>query len=309
MPADSTAAFATLYEVLVTFAKLMAPVLPCVTETMYQGLVVSQRAPGDKGAASVHHEDYPEAIDALIDPSLEEQMSAIRRAVSLGRGLRVSEALRIRQPLARVTVVSHDARVRAAIDAHAGLIAEELNVKAVETSADEASLAHLGLKANFRALGPRFGSSMKDAAAAIVALDSEAIDRVVEGGEVEVLGITISLDDVIVTREARAGLAVATGEELSVALDTDLTEDLLIEGMARDIVKTVQGMRRAADLDVSDRITLRWDSDDPRVETAMERHQDSVTSETLVTVLIRDGSGSPWPLGENASITLAIELS
>jgi len=308
MSADSMAAFATLYEVLVTFAQLMAPVLPFVTETMYQGLVVSQRATGASGAASVHHEDYPEAIDDLIDAPLEEQMGAIRRAVSLGRALRVSESLKIRQPLARVTVVSHDARVRAAIEAHSGLIVEELNVKSVETSADEASLAHLGLKANFRSLGPRFGSSMKDAAAAIAALDASAVDRLVAGGEIEVLGMTISLDDVIVIREARAGLAVATGEDLSVALDTELTEALMIEGMARDIVKTVQGMRRQADLDVSDRITLRWDSDEPRVVAAMETHQASIASETLATTLVRDDSGSSWPVGEDATITLAIEL-
>ena len=304
--ADSLAAFATLYEVLVTFAKLMAPVLPFITETMYQGLVVSQRPDAAAGPVSVHHEDYPEAIEELIDATNESQMDAVRAAVSLGRGLRVAEGLKTRQPLALVTVVSHDARVREAISSHADLIAEELNVKAVETSADEASLAHLGLKPNFRTLGPRFGSKMKEAASAITSLDPTAIDTLIDGGTVEVLGQSVTLGDVVVTRDAREGIAVATGDDLSVAIDTALTDELIVEGIAREIVKVVQGLRRDAGFEVSDRIAVRWDSDHAAVRAAMEEHGPWVAAETLATDVVRDDTGSPVSLGDDVAISLAV---
>ncbi len=307
MSTDSKAAFATLYDVLGTFAKLMAPVLPFVTETMYQGLVVSQRPDGETGPASVHHEDYPEAIEDMINTTLEEQMGAVRAAVSLGRGLRVAEGLKTRQPLARVTIVSHDTRVRAAIDAHADLIAEELNVKLVETSADETSLAHLRLKPNFRTLGPRFGSAMKEAASAIAALTPDIVDRIVDGGAADVLGQSVTLEDVIVSREAREGFAVATGDTLSVAIDTQLDQGLLVEGIAREIVKAVQGLRRSAGLDVSDRIILHWASEHPDVLAAMEIHGAWVASETLATKMVGDGTGAMITLANETTIALAVE--
>jgi isoleucyl-tRNA synthetase len=196
--------------------------------------------------------------------------------------------------------------VRAAIDSHADLIAEELNVKAVQTSADEASLAHLGVKPNFRALGPRFGSRMKEAADAIVSLDLGTIDTLVGGGSIEVLGQLVTLDDVIVTRQAREGIAVATGTEFSVAIDTALTDELVVEGIAREIVKAVQGLRREAGLEVTDRIAIHWDSDHPNVRRAMEAHGVWVASETLATDVVRDDSGSPASLGDEVAISLAV---
>jgi len=307
IPADSMAAFATLHDVLVTFAKLMAPVLPFLTETMYQGLVVSQRVDAETGPASVHHEDYPETISKLIDKRLENQMGAVRTAVSLGRGLRVAKGLKTRQPLARVAIVSHDGRVRDAITAHADLIADELNVKAVETSADEASLADLSLKPNYRSLGPRFGSAMKEAAVVITSLDRAAVDRVLGGGAEDVLGQPVTLADVVVIREARPGLAVATGDDLSVAIDTALSEELIIEGLAREIAKAVQGLRRAAGLDVSDRMVLRWNSESARVLAAMESHGPWVASETLATGVVQGGDGTLVELGNGGTITLAIQ--
>jgi isoleucyl-tRNA synthetase len=278
---DAKAAFATLYEVLVTFAKLMAPVLPFITETMYQGLVVSQRA-GD-GPRSVHHEDYPEAMETLIDPLLESQMRTVRQAVSLGRGLRVGAGHRVRQPLARFTVVSHDDAMRSAVNDHADLIADELNVKEVATSDDEASLAHLSVKPDYRALGPRFGKDMKQAASEIEALPPETVQALLDGDTVEILGRVVALDDVVVEREPRSGLVVAAGEGLSVALDTELTDVLVVEGVAREIVKTVQGARRDLGLDVSDRISLRWSSDDDQIIAAFAEHGAWIAAETLAT--------------------------
>lgn len=304
---DAYAAFATLYEVLVTFATLMAPVLPFVTEAMYQELVVARRPDPDSGVASVHHEDYPQADTALIDTDLEDAMRVAREVVALGRGLRVGEGLRTRQPLSRLTVVSHDAAVRRAVIVHADLLADELNVKEVATSEDEAALAHLGAKPNYRSLGPRFGARMPEAAAAIAALSPEQVAAVLAGRPITVLDETVLGDDLIVTREPRTGIVVASGDRLSVALDTEITADLLREAMAREIVKVIQGARRDAGLDVSDRIMLTWDSPSPEVVEAMEAHGSWIAAEVLaVAVQRRPGAGVTVDAG-GEPIALMIE--
>lgn len=282
---DSMSGFATLYEVLVTFAELMAPVLPFITEAMYQDLVVDRRSDPADGPLSVHHEDYPEADQSLIDPALEEAMRAIREAVSVGRSLRVAESIRIRQPLTRLTVVSHDATVRAAVAAHADLVADELNVKEVVTSDDERSLARIGAKPNYRTLGPRFGPRMPAIAAAIAGLDDAAVARLLDAGSLEVAGETIAADDVVVTREPRPGVAVASGERLSVALDTEITPDLAIEALAREAVKVIQGLRKEAGLEVSDRIAVTWSSSSPGLTEAIDRHRAWIAAEVLAVTL------------------------
>ena len=135
--------------------KVIAPVLPFITEEIYQDLVVSHRS--GPGPASIHHEEYPASQASLIDPTLEQTMESVRTAVGIGRSLRVANDLRIRQPLATLTVVCRDPSVLEALRTHADLIAEELNVKEVATSLDETALVTLHAKANFKALGPRFG--------------------------------------------------------------------------------------------------------------------------------------------------------
>jgi len=291
--ADSMSAFATLYEVLVGFAKLMAPVLPFVTEAMYQGLVVDRRANRSSGPVSVHHEDYPEADETLLDPALETAMHAVREAVALGRSLRVAKSIRVRQPLATLTVVSHDRTIRAAVNEHADLLADELNVKHVVTSEDESSLARIGAKPNYRTLGPRFASSVGTIAEAITTLDDAAVVHLLETGSIEVAGETITTNDVVVTREPRAGVAVASGERLSVALDTEITPDLAAEGLAREIVKVIQGLRKDAGFDVSDRIAVEWSSPSAVVADAIARHSPWVADEVLAVTMSERASAAP----------------
>jgi len=306
---DSMAAFSTLYEVLVTFAKLMAPVLPFVTEVMYQGLVVDQRGE-TQGPVSVHHEDYPEAEQSAIDRALERQMHAVRSAVTLGRGLRVAEGLKTRQPLPRFTAVTHDVDILQAIADHADLIADELNVKQVEVSEDEASLAHLSVKPNFRELGPRFGPRMKEAAAVIEDLDAAVVAALIEGESIQVLGEEVGLNDLVVERVAREGLSIAAGDELSVALDTTLDDELVAEGIAREVVKSVQSMRRDAGFDVSDRIVVRWHTDDEAVAAAISAHSGWIATETLATSLQEAPEAStPHDLGDGRSIQIDVERS
>ncbi len=303
---DTEAAFATLYEVLVTFTKLMAPVLPFVTEVMYQGLVVGQRSNAD-GPASVHHEDYPQAGAKLIDPALEASMAVVRSVVTLARGLRRSHGLRVRQPLQTLTVVSHDDNVRAVVEAHADLIGDELNVKTVATSEDERAHAHISAKPNYRVLGPRFGARMPEIAAAIEALDENAVARLLDSQELSVAGEVIVLDDVTVGRRPLEGVVVAADQLVSVALDTAVTPELSLEGLAREIVKVVQGLRRAHGLDVSDRIVLGWSSKSARVAEAMALHGDWIAAEVLaVEVVESTGIGETVEIeGEAAAIDIA----
>lgn len=305
---DTLAAFATLYEVLVAFAKVMAPVLPFITEALYQALVVDQAPPGAALPRSVHHCDYPEAEPALIDEDLEGQMALVRAVVGLGRGLRRTHAVRVRQPLPSLIVVSHDPAVRAAVDAHAELISEELNVKLVATSEDERAHAHLSAKPNYRRLGPRLGARMKEVAAAVESLDEAALARLLGGEALTVAEEEIALADVAIARRPRPGVVVAADDRLSVALDTTVTPALAREGLAREVVKVVQGLRRAAGLEVSDRITLSWASGSPRVAEAMAEHRDWLAGEVLAVAVTvaAPGAGPPFKVdGELVEVSIA----
>ena len=307
---DTLAAFATLYEVLIAFAKVMAPVLPFVTEALYQALVVEQASPGETPPRSVHHCDYPEADAGLIDEDLEREMMLVRAVVGLGRGLRRTHAVRVRQPLPSLVVVSHDPGVRAAVDAHAELVADELNVKVVATSEDERAHAHLSAKPNYRRLGPRLGARMKEVAAAVESLDEGAIARLLGGDSLTVAGERMTLDDLVVARRPLPGVVVAADDRLSVALDTSVTPALAREGLAREVVKVVQGLRRAAGLEVSDRITLAWASTSPRVAEAMAEHGDWLAGEVLAVALTPAalGSGTPFEV-DGEPIEVAISRS
>jgi isoleucyl-tRNA synthetase len=283
--ADKLSAFATLYEVLTTFSAVLAPVLPFITERLYQTLVAEKDPSAPR---SVHHRDFPTADASQIDQALETAMGAVRDVVALGHALRSKHELRVRQPLRAATVLTHDPAVRAAVTSHRELIADELNVLSVEVASDESGMVELSCKADFKRLGPQLGARMKQVAAGIAALGSSEVTRLLEGETLEVDGISITADDVHVQRQAHDGVVVETAGPLAVALDTTLDEDLLVLGAAREIISRVQGMRREADLAVTDRITLHWDSDDETVVVAFARHGDVIAGETLAVSVEQD---------------------
>lgn len=289
--ADKLAAFATLYEVLTTFAKVLAPVLPFITEQMYQGLVAEHQP---DAPVSVHHCDFPMADESLRDPQLESDMESVRTTVRLGHNLRKQSNIRVRQPLQSVTIVTNDERVAASVLGHTELIEEELNVKEVLASHDEEALVSFSAKANFKILGPRLGAKMKDLAAAVEVLGHPEILDLQAGSTIEVAGETITVADLIIERTPRPGVVVASEGNLSVALDTALTELLRSEGMAREIVSVVQKMRRDQDLAVTDRITLTWETDDQELAKAFEEFAEMIKSETLATTFTyREHPGEP----------------
>jgi isoleucyl-tRNA synthetase len=279
---DKLSAFATLYEVLVTFSQVAAPVLPFITEEIYQNLV--RPIDGD-APMSVHHTDYPTANPEVIDESLEAAMSVVRTVVNLGRGLRKVEQVRVRQPLSRLTVVTQDPAVAAAVASHTALIAEELNVKQVTVEADDRDLVHLSAKANFKSLGPRFGARVKEIAAALELLDHDRITELLESGRITVAGEELQIDDVAVVREPRPGIGVASEGGLTIVLDSAITPELAAEGLAREFINRVQGLRRDGGFDVADRVTIGYSTIDAELITAIETHGALISEETLATDL------------------------
>jgi isoleucyl-tRNA synthetase len=301
--ADKLAAFATLYEVLTTFSKTLAPVLPFLTERLYQELVV---AVDPDAPVSVHHCDFPQAVPELIDRELEDQIATVRAIVTLGRSIRTTEKLKTRQPLAAATILTHDALIVKAVADHADLIAEELNVKSVRSSRDESELVELSCKADFSKLGPRFGSRVKEIAAAVAALAPDQIAPLLDGGSIDVEGESLTLDDVVISRTALPGVVVQTEGSLAVALDTTITDELRSEGMAREIVSRVQQIRRDSGFDVTDRITIRWASEDSLVGEAFARHLETISHEVLATEISTGTDVAPVILDGHE---LALEVS
>lgn len=233
LPADKQSAYATMYEVLVTFAKVLAPVMPFIAESMYQRLV---KEPGIAGARdSVHLCDYPLVNEAFIHRDIESAMAAVRSAVGVGRALRDKHKLKNRQPLAMCTIVSHDAATRERLVQHADLLKEELNVKSVVVVNDDQGLATLTFKANFKTLGKKMGSKMKQAASAIESFSRAQWDTLEAGGSVDVEGQAVIKEDVVVNRAANGDVVLGTDGDITVALDTTLNEALQQEAMANEL--------------------------------------------------------------------------
>ncbi len=283
--ADKFAAFATLYEVLTTFNDVLAPVLPFITEHLYQDLIARHDPDAVK---SVHHRDFPVADETMIDGALEESMATVREVVRLGRNLRKREGHRVRQPLASLTVSSRDKRIHAAVADHTDVLVDELNVKEIKTEADEREFVSLSAKANFRTLGPQLGPEMRHFAGLIASLEPSDIEILINGGEVNLDGRGFKLDDVIVERTPHEGTLVETGDDFAVALDTRVTEALLIEGVAREVISQVQKIRRESGLDVADRIALTIGTNDDLVTRAVKDHLDRISNEVLAESVTLD---------------------
>ncbi len=275
--ADKASAYATLYQVLVQFVKTLAPVLPFITETIYQNLV---RTFDPQAPESVHLCAMPQADEAKRDLELEEQMDLATRAVVLGRSLRSKHNLKIRQPLKRLLLLPPDERSRVELEDMTDLIGDELNIKDVVLVEDENSISQISYKANFRVLGPRFGKRMKEVAARIQRLTPEDLKLLNAGEKIAVADGEIGLEDIEIQRREKEDVVVAVDNNLCVGLDTHLNPALIMEGRAREFVNRVQNMRKEAGLDVADRIHL-WTRSSPALEQAIEAHKDYIAAETL----------------------------
>ncbi len=283
--ADKQAAYATLYHVLVEFTRLLAPFIPFVTEAMYQNLVHSH----DAGApASVHHTLYPQADAATLDRRLLDKMRLAINTAALGRSAR-GAAGKLRQPLARAKVFVGSQQERDDLRELADVLAEEINVKEIEIVSEVGELVSYRLMPNNRVLGPRLGTLFPAVRDALAALDPARAAQTLQAGgalalHVDGQMVSLSGDDVLVHTEPLGGLAVAGEKGVTVAVDPQLTTELIQEGYARDLVRSINAMRKDAGLDISDRIELGFEADETVAE-AVTGFADYIRQETLAVRL------------------------
>jgi isoleucyl-tRNA synthetase len=281
--ADSRAAFLTLHRCLMTVAELLAPFTPFIAEELWRNLAA------DRGGApgSVHLADYPNADATALDPDLSSAMRAARTIVELGRRIRTESKVKVRQPLLEAVV--HHPGDQEALRPLLDLVAEELNVKQVLFAGSAEQLGRWRAKPNFSVLGPRLGGNVKQVALILANDEGSLASALARGGSVTVpmpdgREVDIGPGEVELSQETKEGWALAAGSGIVVALELDLTPELRLEGLARELVRLVQDARRAADLEVTDRIALglRASGD---LAAAFATHSGYIAAETLATSL------------------------
>jgi isoleucyl-tRNA synthetase len=280
------AALATLHECLTTLTQLMAPMVPFISEHVWQELV---RPVNPSAAKSVHLSDFPSANPSDIDTVLSGQVALTRRIVELGRAARAESGIKIRQPLQRALIAASgwaalpsDMREQ---------IADELNVADLADIADaDGDLVDISVKANFRSLGAKFGGEVQAIAKAIAALDATALVKELRSkGSAQVGTWSIDLDDLVITEVPRTGWMVASHEGESVALDLELTPALIAAGNVREVIRFIQDARKTSGFDISDRITVAWNAP-AEIVAAIESAQEHISAEVLATQFTRDAS-------------------
>ncbi|MHB8901826.1 MAG: isoleucine--tRNA ligase, partial [Thermoguttaceae bacterium] len=282
---DKTDGYWTLYECLVTTARLIAPFVPFLAESMWQNLAVAVFGP--RVAESVHLCDYPVAGCDDVNQELSAQMALVREVVSLGRSARMGAKLKVRQPLAQVEIVLADPTHRPWLESHAALIQEELNVKAVEFTEKADHYISYTILPDLKRLGPKLGKQVPSVRKHLAGADGAALlaelkarGRVVlqlEDGKVE-----LDSDDIQVRLQAREGWAAAQGPACVVVLATELTDDLITEGYAREIVHAIQNRRKDINCQYTDRIAVGLVTDAPQLLDAVRLFGDYIAAETLI---------------------------
>ena len=287
--ADKSAAYETLYDALVTVAKLIGPTLPFMADEIYRNLVTTLDA---DAPISVHLTDFPEADESLIDSQLSREMSAVIAVVKLGRAARSEANIKVRQPLPAILVHTPDPADANAVVHMKDLILDELNVKDVRALTELGDVLTYDVKPNLPVLGPKYGKQLGAIRNALGMLDANDVAAKVNSGQNVPLdlpdGTTVELlpDEVLVGMQKREGFAAAQSEEATVVLDTELTPDLIAEGKARDVVRVLQDLRKQLELNIDDRIAVRYEITGDMAEVIADRH-DWIAKEVLATSLER----------------------
>jgi isoleucyl-tRNA synthetase len=275
---DKAQAYSTLYRILRRLILVSAPIMPFITEAIYQNLN------GGSDPISLHLCAWPDYDSRFRNTEIERDMASIRHAVSMGRALRVTNDLKIRQPLQSVQIVTKVAEEKAVLASMEDILREELNVKQVLFRENEEDLVEYSVKANFRVLGKTLGKDMKEAAAAIEKLEHNSISDLVAGKSVSIViagkPFTLTADSVEIRRTEKPGLKVLNEGTLTIALDTSISMELLHEGYVRDLIRGVQNMRKQSGFEVTDRIGLSV-SGDEELHKSLDAFRDFVAGETL----------------------------
>jgi isoleucyl-tRNA synthetase len=327
--ADKWDAYNTLYETLLTLSKLIAPFTPFFAERMYQNLTQSTSATDSKAASadptrtpdpdpqtplSVHLCDYPAVDEALIDEALAQEMSLVRTIVSLGRSARTQGKLKVRQPLQKAEIILANQAHRGWLEAHAPLMAEELNIKQIEFTEDADHYVSYQVKPNFKALGPKFGKLAPQIGKALQSIDAAAARRsLVDDGkfqfQVNEQSVELTPDEVEIRLEAKDGWSAAQERGAVVVVSTELTPELIEEGLVRELIHHVQALRKEHDLAYEARIALYIETGD-ELKHVIERQRDTLARECLMNKLAFElpADASPTEVSvESHAVKLALQ--
>jgi len=261
-------------------SRLIAPFTPFLAETLHEHLVRSQ---GDSAPESVHLAGWPQAVSGREDDELEQAMAAIQRIVRLGHAARNEHGLKTRQPLSSVTIVTTDTALPGLVEPRSELLREELNVHEIRWAEDRSQYVHHEVQ-------PIFPKQMPLVKKALASADGDELAGTLESAgsvtiDIEGESVQLSNEEVEVRLVEREGAATQGDRELLVALETELSEALIREGWAREVVHRIQTARRDADLDYADRIRVAYEASD-ELSAAIRDHQDWICSETLTTELV-----------------------
>ena len=278
------AALGTLHECLVTLTQLLAPLVPFITEQVWQELVI----PADSTQpASVHLSNWPTVNTSAIDSELASQVALTRRIVELGRATRAESGIKIRQPLGRALIAASGwAKLPEAMREQ---IADELNVLSLQDIATaDGDLVDISVKANFKSLGAKFGGAVQEIAKAIASADATSLVKTLRStGSTTVGTWEIALDDLVITEVPKSGWSVSSHDGESVALDLELTPALIAAGNVREVIRFIQERRKSDGLDISDRISVTWNANE-EMAAAIETDLAHIADEVLALSMTRD---------------------
>mgnify|MGYP001851377710 FL=1 len=306
MEQDKINAYMTLYTALVEFCKAAAPMIPFMTEDIYQNLV---RSIDKEAPESIHLCDYPEAKTQWIDKTLEEDMAHLLEIVVMGRACRNAAAMKNRQPLSRMLVKS----AWKLSDFYQTIIEDELNIKKVEFTDDIGSYISYSFKPQLKTVGPKFGKLVGGIRAALSEIDgSAAMAEVQSSGELKLdingMAIVLLKEDLLIEALQKEGYVTESDQSISVVLDTNLTPELVEEGFVRELVSKIQTMRKEAGFEVMDRINV-YAKDNRRIEEILQEHGEEICSEVLADQIILDetrGYEKEWNINSE-KVIMAVE--
>ena len=281
---DKLSAYQTLYTCLETVARLSSPIAPFFSEQLYRDL---NNVTGRNKAESVHLTDFPVANTAYIDKALEERMEAAQLISSLVLSLRKKANIRVRQPLSKIMIPVANEEMKAQIEKVSHLIKSEVNIKEIEFLSPDNNILVKNVKPNFKTLGKKYGKQMKQIQAYFANMSQEDIHQFEKNNgthlDVDGVDVELTLEDALISTQDIPGWAVTSQDDLTVALDMTITDELMQEGLAREIVNRVQNLRKTGGFEVTDRIELLIEMND-KIKDAVDKFGDYICTETLATI-------------------------
>ena len=281
---DKLSAYQTLYTCLETVAILGSPIAPFFSDQLYRDL---NNVTGRNKAESVHLTDFPVANKSFIDKALEERMEAAQLISSMVLSLRKKTNIRVRQPLSKIMIPVKDETMKAQLEKVSHLIMSEVNIKEIEFLSADNNILVKNVKPNFKTLGKKYGKQMKQIQTYFANMTQEEIHAYEKNNgthlDVDGISVDLTLEDALISTQDIPGWAVTTQDDLTVALDMTLTDELVQEGLAREIVNRVQNLRKTGGFEVTDRIVLFVENND-KIEPALDKFGDYICTETLATI-------------------------